>query len=398
MPIRQYIPQGTTRLTSRLLPVTLNTGDLLYGSSDWASVLSRDATYTGAALIQSRDFDGQVGTELHWEYEGAVCAPRIEDLLLNGNGNVSFLPHALNSPDIGRPDECGGIRLMAAAPRLSNLRIMNVAGTGIYARTGSNLFNGPTSPLTQYDGYEPYLINNRISHCFKGMVLDQGEDMVSGNIIYAVRDVGILKRAAGGHVIGNHVYGAPIGIQDADATHVSVGTYTDNEVETCGIGFLAYYPGTKINGLQAYNNYICCLDAHGNIKAVNLVFTIVANTTGVFLRHNSPNSRLHGELDCSASGTVGVEFVTADYAADYSDYTMLDLFVVGGTAVKVKQPISYSRWELSLKNSQLNFLALGTFNQINIVGNITSGDIHNNTGNALSATNRITLNGTLLSL
>jgi hypothetical protein len=166
--------------------------------------LTPDGTLTNEARF--------ITTKGHTISQSTVIEPTVRDLYLFGNQSVKDQPWA---NETGSTPVCHAIALDGDAPTVKNCKIFDFKGDAIAISNTTAEF----SRMVRI----PRVTNNKISHCWNGIVAGAVDAQVDGNRIASVRHHGILATAGSVQCSNNHVFGATTGIEFRFGPSRSVG-------------------------------------------------------------------------------------------------------------------------------------------------------------------------------
>jgi hypothetical protein len=155
-----------------------------------------------------------------------VIEPTVRDLYLFGNQGVANSPYTNEGElALGNNAVCHAIALDADAPTVTNNKIYDFRGDAISVSNSTD----EISRMVRM----PRITNNKISHCWNGIVAAAPDTQIDGNRVASVRDIGI--HAIGGSIqcSNNHVFGAKTAIQFEGGPSRSIG----DRFSDAGYGF-----------------------------------------------------------------------------------------------------------------------------------------------------------------
>jgi hypothetical protein len=179
-----------------------------------------------------------ITTEAYLIAESQVIEPTVQELYLYGNIGIPDHPYADEAEKNIKDPVCHAIALDGDAPTVSSCKVFDFRGDAISISNSAKAF----SRMVRM----PRITNNKISHCWNGIVAAAPDTQIYGNRIASVRDHGI--RCTGGSIQcgNNHVFGARWGITFEGGPSRSIGDrFSDAEY---GLRVLSDASGSDIIG------------------------------------------------------------------------------------------------------------------------------------------------------
>jgi hypothetical protein len=194
--------------------------------------LGTQSKLTASSLLYGND---RLITTADW-LDGGVIEPTVRDLYLDGNQGVSNHPFGPPETALTGPI-CHAIDIDGDAAEVTGCKIFDFRGNAITVR---KTIAPETSPLVRMSRIR----DNKISHCWTGILAGAVDTQIDGNRIANVRDYGIRETAGSIQCSNNHVFGALVGIQFEGGPSRSIG----DRFSDCPIGFkvLSGASGTHI--------------------------------------------------------------------------------------------------------------------------------------------------------
>lgn len=388
--ITHLVPPGTRPVKT---PYTLRTGEFHVGAGGTKSILKAHASLpSGRGIVESYNYDAAKAGDMTWDYEGGTNVPVLSNLGIQGLRDIT---QAELNPLLTAPTETHhGIRYFATSPIIDTVSIVNILGTAMILECGSHNYGSSVNTVnTRSKGHIDRCYINR---CLNGIKNYLPETFITGNEISGVRNIGLHLLSTAGHIHNNHIFGGDVATQVGTPEEGNLQYFTKHHSADARIGFLNYGPGTKCDGLlRLYNCTETALETFSTIKAASLYITAVGNTSAVVIHGNCDKTMLSGEIDM-ADTARGIYF-KFDPEGPSNKVILHDLKIDGGQkSMLIEQPLFDHVWsDLYLYDNDLDIRAFGQNNHIRAYGN---GTISNNSGTALHVSNKITLNGDVLTL
>lgn len=361
----------------------------LRGAGTLRTALVFDPSITGR-LVQTEHFGtaGQYWNQNNTAGDTAlrhVLSPVVADISIDGCGEFRPYPFTYTEfwkkPDVHGPDmpvRADGVCLQGSGVRLERLKLFNIPGTAIIARSG---VGDQAGFLGFYDCEIPTLDDVRIFQAINGVDWRCGDGKISRLWVYCVSHVGLTIDAPGTYCATTHVCGADIGCRVVtesffrDAYHESsrIGTILEANAHGCRFDGLNFGPGTnrecslrvlsngnRIRGITggvgdpaktnpaivgidaqgAYNNYEGNLRIESNCVGARITNDNGTIDLGTFQPHGGTAIKVVGAIK-NWTVRVCVQAYEDAVALDMSD--MIDggnnqFHVTGGPVVKVIYP------------------------------------------------------------
>jgi hypothetical protein len=146
-----------------------------------------------------------ITTEAYGIANSQVVEPTVRDMYMFGNFGIPDHPYGNeNELDIEDP-VCHAIAIDGDAATVRGCKIYDFRGDAITVKNTTYEF----SRMIRM----PRVINNKISHCWNGILAAAVDTQIDGNRVANVRDTGILVTGGSVQCSNNHVFGATTGIR-----------------------------------------------------------------------------------------------------------------------------------------------------------------------------------------
>jgi hypothetical protein len=229
-------------------------------------------------------------------FPSTVVEPTARDLYLFGNQNVPDQPW--DNETVQNP-VCHAIDLDGDAPTVSGCKIFDFRGDAISVKNNTLEF----SRMIRL----PRVINNKISHCWNGIVAGAVDTQIDGNRVASVRYIGIRATAGSIQCSNNHVFGAQTAISFEGGPSRSIGDrFSDADY---GFKILSNAAGSHIADGTSEHCTLKSILADADRVRIHNTRILVANTS----------TQHQGENNTGITSIVGIHLANAATQSLVSD-------------------------------------------------------------------------------
>jgi hypothetical protein len=210
-----------------------------------------------------------ITTEAYLVAESQVIEPTVQDVYLFGALDVADIPYSDPGENSIMSPVCHAIALDGDAPTVNRCKVYDFRGDAISISNSAKAF----SRMVRM----PRITNNKISHCWNGIVAAAPDTQIDGNRVASVRDIGI--RCPGGSIqsSNNHVFGAKTAIQFEGGPSRSIGDrFSDAEY---GLRVLSDASGSDIIGGTTEHCFVKNIDVRVRRVHIENCRIFVANSS-----------------------------------------------------------------------------------------------------------------------